>query len=209
MSDTKITKDLVLELFNTIIISYNNLKPFLCDLKKRCGQTGLVLGIVNEIRAINDHVARCYLNESNLDNIYKELCKADGHIKRLWYDCFKQLNIIFHEHVNKYEEMHFDTHWVDDNATFWKEYITLREEIIETIENAKINETIDTDLALQYYQEGYNKQGRVYDLLNRHKFRLELHWHQKLWNKINSLCGWLISTVILSLISALVCRFLL
>lgn len=48
------------KLQNDILLYYcENIRPLLLELKLRRGDDHL-LGINNEIRALNDHIARCY-----------------------------------------------------------------------------------------------------------------------------------------------------
>ncbi|MDE6395432.1 MAG: hypothetical protein K2K77_08830, partial [Duncaniella sp.] len=68
--------------YRELIESYINIKPILSNLYIRNGNRH-VEGILNEIRAMNDHVARCYRFGITDAQAYEELCKAEGHLKRL------------------------------------------------------------------------------------------------------------------------------
>ena len=104
--------------YKNLIESYINIKPILSNLYKRNGNHHID-GILNEIRALNDHIARCYRPGITDDQAYEELCKAEGHLKRLIYDSFKQLNIIFYDYADNYEKTYFGAHWISfDNGNF-------------------------------------------------------------------------------------------
>lgn len=83
------------KLQNDILLYYcENILPLLLELKLRRGDDHL-LGINNEIRALNDHIARCYSESENITSQQRmeQLSKAEGHVRRLILDCFKQLNM--------------------------------------------------------------------------------------------------------------------
>ena len=73
----------------------DTVKPLLADIQTRRSDDKLPDNFLNEIRALNDHIARCYRNDiaDKKNFIDSELAKAKGHLRRLIYDCFKQLNI--------------------------------------------------------------------------------------------------------------------
>ena len=81
------------KLQNDILLYYcENIRPLLLELKLRRGDDHL-LGINNEIRALNDHIARCYSENITSQQRMEQLSKAEGHVRRLILDCFKQLNM--------------------------------------------------------------------------------------------------------------------
>ena len=104
-------RNVINEMYEDLIMSYLEIKPLLFDLFVRNGGQ-YIDAVLNEMRALNDHIARCYADGMSIDEVYKELNKAEGHLKRLIYDCFKQLNIIFFDYMNEYEANHFGKHWL-------------------------------------------------------------------------------------------------
>lgn len=197
------TRDIIDRKYQELIRSYIQIRPVLADVYKRSGNQ-YVDGILNEIRAINDHMARCYLALS-LDSVEEELCKAEGHLKRLIYDCFKQLNIIFFDYVNEYELLNFGPHWICLNGgNFWESYTSMRKQIGKYVEDAKNEENKNYKRSFSYYQEAYVLQGEVYNLLDQHKEQLYLSKKRYYWRKINSLKGWLLTTSSLAIIPALI-----
>lgn len=77
-----------------LLLDYGgNAKPLISEISKRHKDGIVPENLLNEIRALNDHIARCY--RERVDDLYidGELRKAEGHLRRLLYDCFKQLNI--------------------------------------------------------------------------------------------------------------------
>ena len=62
--------------------------------------------ILNEIRAFNDHIARCY--RTNIDKAFIEdnLKRASGHLKRSILDCLKYLNVWYHDKFVDFDRKH-------------------------------------------------------------------------------------------------------
>lgn len=81
--------------YNTVI------KPLMSAIEAR--YESLPTPIHNELRAFNDHIARCYRANMTPDSINKELNKAEGHIKRTILDCFKFLNVKLSDYVKNFE----------------------------------------------------------------------------------------------------------
>lgn len=70
------------KLQNDILLYYcENIRPLLLELKLRRGDDHL-LGINNEIRALNDHIARCYSESLKISLLNSE-----------WNNCPKQKDI--------------------------------------------------------------------------------------------------------------------
>lgn len=188
------------EMYGDLITSYLEVKPLLFDLYVRNGNQ-YIDAVLNEMRALNDHIARCYADGISVEAVHKELSKAEGHLKRLIYDCFKQLNILFFDYVNKYEADYFGKHWLRvNNGAFWNDYTSLRHEVVKNVEEAKLYESFGEDKAFGCYQNAYILQGKVYDLLEKYDGELHLSRLKVLWLKMNSLKGWIFSTIILAII---------
>lgn len=188
------------EMYRDLIMSYLEIKPLLFDLYVRNGNR-YIDAVLNEMRALNDHIARCYTDGMSVEDVHRELSKAEGHLKRLIYDCFKQLNILFFDYINGYEADYFGKHWLRINdGTFWNDYTSLRYDVVKNVEEAKLFESLDTDKAFGSYQNAYVLQGKVYDLLERYDGELRLSRPMAFWTKMNSLKGWILSTLALAVI---------
>ena len=187
-------------MYRDLIMSYLEIKPILFDLYVRNGNR-YIDAVLNEMRALNDHIARCYTDGMSVEGVQRELSKAEGHLKRLIYDCFKQLNILFFDYINSYEADYFGKHWLRINdGTFWYDYVSLRYDVVKNVEEAKLFESLDADKAFGSYQNAYVLQGKVYDLLEKHDGELRLSRPRVFWMKMNSLKGWILSTLVLAVI---------
>ena len=108
----------------TISHSYlYNFKPLLQVLKVRMNGK-YPQNCLNEIRAINDHVARCYRTGISEEDITKELGKAEGHLQRLAYDCYKQLLLYQTADIKHTAKWFYSSRWPRiGNGELWETYM--------------------------------------------------------------------------------------
>ena len=175
------------------------IKPLLSDIKARNGG-GLPNNFLNEIRALNDHIARCYRQDITQQNIDAELTKAEGHLRRLVYNCFKQLNIYISDTLALKEKRFYSDLWLTHNeGKFWKEYSKNRKYAQINVIEAKKAESIDPDKAMTLYEKAFQNY--------RHAENKRMLWNSFLYknlHKINHFWWWLLITVVLSAISAII-----
>lgn len=130
--------------------------------------------ILNEIRAMHDHVARCYLDEAISDSEIQlyQLKKALGHLKRARLDCFKYLNSFFNNYLKDFEKNYFGSHWTFvQNGSFLKNYYNRNAQIREFIKIAKEKETNELSVAKDNNQNNtvqascaqYEVNGKMYE----------------------------------------------
>ncbi len=163
---------------NTRIIalynSYNTIiKPLIAEVEARTEQFPLPL--FNEIRALHDHIARCYSDGISADQVDSEIHKAERHVVRIMLDCYKCLNLSLHDAVLLFEEQtkHVDLTVLQD-GTFYPKYKSLRTQAIQTVRKAKSLEAIDTGAALDMYQNAYNVYSDLELLLDT--VATDIHW---------------------------------
>lgn len=153
--------------YNTII------KPLIAEIEARMEQFPLPL--FNEIRALHDHIARCYSDGMTLERKKKEIQKAHRHIVRIVLDCYKYLNLTLHDSLLLFERQ---TKNVDltvlKNGMFYPEYKSLRIKAIQTVRKAKSWESMDSDSALNIYQESYNLYTQIETLID--EVLPDVHW---------------------------------
>ena len=63
------------------------IKPLIAELEARTEQFPLPL--FNEIRALHDHIARCYSERISSNQVDSEIHKAERHVTRIMLDCYK------------------------------------------------------------------------------------------------------------------------
>lgn len=98
--------------------------------------------ILNEIRALNDHVSRCFNTERSEADCLQEIKKGHGHLVRAILDCYKCLLIAYDGDVKD-----FFAHYKDvciavvDDGKFLPELTRLYDEAKALAVKAKIKES--------------------------------------------------------------------
>lgn len=83
------------KVYNTVI------KPLIAEVEARTEQFPLPL--FNEIRALHDHISRCYSDDVTEEQIEKNIEKGNRHVIRIILDCYKYLNLSLHDSVMLFE----------------------------------------------------------------------------------------------------------
>lgn len=200
----------------TLLSNYREqAKPLMDDINARLGV--YPENCLNEIRAMLDHVSRCYRADDNSDLSEEEknkvadeeLAKAESHLRRLMYDCFKQLNILLYDAIHEQEKKTYSSHWLYiDGGKFWSDYTNGLQKAIESVVDAKKNESYEPDLAMECYDSAYNSYCAVEQILIRHKKDLLYSRCLKYIEAVNNWATWIVLTVVLSIISSLISYFL-
>lgn len=178
------------------------IKPLIANIEAQSEL--LPLPVFNEIRAFNDHIARCYYNNPSEDYIHQQVDRANRHIVRITLDCFKCLNVIYYRKIELFDTQ---TRNVDltviDNGMFYPEYTRLRREAAEKVKMAKSAETYNVEESLNYYQESYNlysglvgKIDEVAEKVKWAKVRFRIR-------RILTVIAWIMSVVISAIVSAI------
>ncbi|WP_298549938.1 hypothetical protein [uncultured Parabacteroides sp.] len=158
--------------------SYNEVvKPLLIEVEVRSGKISHALQ--NEIRAFNDHIARCYydcsidlndpeMKHKEIERQKKEIDKAEGHIRRLILDCFKQLNASLSDTVKRYEKkMKYMDPLKMGSGTEWTSYRDLKRYAVKAVFTAKIEESKDTEKSMKLFEESYLQYRKLEILFDR------------------------------------------
>lgn len=155
------------KVYNTVI------KPLIAEVEARTEQFPLPL--FNEIRALHDHISRCYSDDVTEEQIEKNIEKGNRHVIRIILDCYKYLNLSLHDSVMLFERQ---TRNIDltvlKNGTFYPEYKSLRTQAIQTVRKAKSLEALDTQAALDTFQESYNVYTQLEQLID--EVTPDVHW---------------------------------
>ena len=185
---------------------YNNvIKPLIAEVEARTEQFPLPL--FNEIRALHDHISRCYSEGATIDSIEEDVVKAQRHSLRIMLDCYKYLNLTLHDEVTLFERetKHIDL-TVLQNGTFYPKYKEMRSNAIKLVRKAKTEEPLDSVKALDTYQLSYNAYTEIETLIEN--VYTEVHWARDRFSVrrgINILL-WLLSAVLSGIISILLSR---
>lgn len=137
------------------------------------------VALLNEIRAMHDHVARVYLTNLKFSEKMDEVETAKRHAMRAMLDCHKVL--IAYWHVVQIEIFDKRYHGVRlpqvDNGNFYPEYSRLKDHAFELIEAAKRTERIGASRRLESierYQAAFEACVDLEDFV--HGKHTELAW---------------------------------
>lgn len=136
------------EKITSLYTFYNEvIRPLISEIEAR--KEVFPAPLFNEIRAFNDHVARCYLSGMTEVKVNEELKKAEGHINRITLDCFKYLDVFLYEKVKRFEH---STRYIDisllDNGEFYPSFCRLQKEAVKNVREAKKKEALNVERSL-------------------------------------------------------------
>lgn len=181
----------------------HNFKPLLQVLKVRM-KGKYPQNCLNEIRAINDHIARCHRNGMSEEDITKEIGKAEGHLQRLAYDCYKQLILYQTADIKHTIKWFYSSRWPRiGKGELWKTYMDNYKLARKSEKEAKRNESISPDDALNLYDESYNNYQAILEVFKKHKLQIYVSAIIRVFERITKGVYWLIVTFILSIIAAI------
>lgn len=129
--------------------------------------------ILNEIRSIFTHLARCTfsVDEKTVDEktVDENLSKARSHAKRAVLDCYKYNSLVYNDKYNEFMEQYKDIDLsLIDNGNFLPD-ITNRHFLAESLMiQAKRSEAENKSLDEQYvkYENAYFEFSNIYSILN-------------------------------------------
>lgn len=183
------------------------IKPLIAELEARTEQFPLPL--FNEIRALHDHIARCYSERISSNQVDSEIHKAERHVTRIMLDCYKCLNLSLHDEVLLFERQ---TKNVDltvlQNGTFYPKYKTLRTKATKMVRKAKSLESLDTQSALDTYQNSYNLYCDLENVIE--EVVPDLHWASIRFSvrKSMQVLLWILSAIASGVISIILAKYL-
>lgn len=177
------------------------IKPLIAQIEAQSEK--FPLPIFNEIRAFNDHVARCYFANPSESYIQEQVARAERHIIRITLDCFKTLNVIAYRQIELFEKQ---TKNVDltviDNGMFFPEYSMMKVKAAEVVRQAKEFEAYDSYEALSKYQESYNLYSGIVERI--HGVSEKVKWARVRFvsRRLITIGGWVVSIIVSALVSA-------
>lgn len=178
------------------------IKPLIAEVEARIEQFPLPL--FNEIRALHDHIARCYSDGITSEQILVEIEKAERHVIRIMLDCYKCLNLSLHDSLLLFERQtkHIDLTVLKD-GTFYPAYKSMRVRAVQAVRKAKSLESVDTNDALDAYQESYNLYTELEVLIEN--ITPDLHWARIRFTVRKGLqvLLWILSAVVSGIVSIL------
>ncbi len=185
---------------------YDNLKPFLATVEARLEI--FPEGILNEIRALFDHVARIGFNELNDEEKLEELKTAKRHINRAVFDCYKVLCAHEEERIEKFLEDYKGIRLGEvDSGKFLPEFTRLSDRARELVDKAKEYEKYGSsrhEKASEKFQEAiveYNDLRKYIALQSQNLAWSASHQRKEFWKgKILAFAMGIVTTIIGTLI---------
>lgn len=190
--------------------TYNNIiKPLLAEIEVRYERFPVV--IFNEIRAYNDHIARCYMKPKDEEWIHSQVKKAKSHIERMVLDCYKFLNVSLYDIVIKDFDKRYkgvDLSYIND-GDFIIKHRKLTKEIIVKLKEAKLKEhKEDKNESILLYQEVYNKYTELENLINENCINLNWAKAKNKTNKFFNIIIWFISAILSGIVSPYLIQYI-
>ncbi len=180
-----------------------NFKPLLQVLKVRM-KGKYPQNCLNEIRAINDHIARCYRDDMSDEDITTELKKAEGHLQRLAYDCYKQLIVYQTADIRHTVKWFYSSRWPRiGKGELWNTYLDNYKLARKNEKDAKRNESINSDEALRSYDLSYYQYQTILEVFKKYKWKIYFSAIVRLFERITKGVYWIIVTTILSIIATI------
>ncbi len=187
--------------FKNIYDTYNGtIKDLLADIESRYQK--FPVPIYNEIRAVFDHVARCYDNSFSENAINHEVSLAEGHIRRIIFECYKYLYVYQNKYFQKFERKtnNVDLRSIDDRK-FYDEYSKLRKGARISVKKAKKIESKDPQEAFTLFKEAYDMAVDLEDLIDKYSTQI---WQAKTKHFLSVVIRviiWLLVAVLAGIIS--------
>lgn len=187
--------------FRNIFINYRLIiRPFISILELL--DENFPVEILNEIRAIFQHLSRCYycIDYDNIpiENIKKEISKANGHINRALFDCFKYSCLSLYDEYERFTTAFKD---VDlsllDNGEFLPKLHNLSKDVKLADRKARKLEADvgDNQKVFSLYEDAFNKSCILHDYINKHiSYALKLKRKFRITRFFNYL-GWIVGFI--------------
>ncbi len=196
--------DKVIELLTESYAKYNLVvKILLADVEAKW--EALPEQILNEIRAYNDHIARCFVKDTSQEQIEDEIEKASGHLTRTELDCFKLLNVYQKKQIERFEKKNrrVNLNSVNDGL-FIVEYHRIYKEVRKTIKEAKLKESYEKQVSLELFEKGYNLYSELVELIQKNR-RGITHARVKYWLSLPvTFVGWILTVAATGTLGGLV-----
>lgn len=197
------TQSQLLDSFEPLYNQYNHtIKPLIAEIEIR--YESFPTPIFNEIRAFNDHIARCYMEPNNNELVDIQVRKAKGHIERMILDCYKFLNVSMYDSVikgfdKKYKGVDLS---IIGNGDFFVEYKKTKKEIILLLKDAKSKEQLENkDCSIKLYEKAHNRYTDLENLILDNISNLFWAKNKYCVKKILRILGWLLSAIISGFVS--------
>ncbi|MFZ3171044.1 MAG: hypothetical protein WA118_03545 [Carboxydocellales bacterium] len=176
------------------------IKPLIAEVESAYEEFPLPL--LNEIRAFNDHISRCFQSDVNDDEISTQLKKAKSHNVRIIFDCYKFLNVYYYDKIKKFEKQIKNINLTTINSgQFYIKYRELRQKAINKVREAKKEEVKGDEGSFNCYQDAYNCFVELDDYISDNLTNVNWARAKFYTRKFVMVFSWLLSIIIASVLS--------
>lgn len=162
------------------------------------------IGLLNEVRAINDHIARTYCIDLSKSNKEKELKNAKRHITRAKLDCYKILLVQSEKNVERFLKDYRSIRLGEvDSGKFYPKFTKLLNDARKLVGKAKEQETKGLsryNSTTKFYNMSFLKYNELKEFIEKNADNLT-------WSVCNNRIRIIITSVI-SFIVSLIAGFI-
>ena len=156
---------------DVIYDEYNQtIKPLIAQIEAT--EERLPIPVLNEIRAIHDHIARCRFEDVSDDFREKQIECARGHNMRIILDCLKILNSLYRAKMSELEKR-VNIEKID-SGKFYIKYVELANDAENLAYKAKLLESKSKVEAIDFFQQATAKYNEIHQLMLEN--RAEIAW---------------------------------
>lgn len=144
------------------------IKPLLAEIEAVYEKFPLAL--YNEIRAMNDHVARAF-TAANDNKAAEQIERAFRHVNRITRDCYKFLNLYYKTESEKFDRSitSIEPRSTEDYERM-AEYGKLSDTATVLVENAKKNEHVSSDEeTYQNFEDAYKAYRKLHQFIVKNR----------------------------------------
>lgn len=192
--ENQVVKDEVFTKMHDLNYSYENVVKVLLATIESLDER-MPISIFNESRAFTDHLARCYVNNTDKEYIHEQLDRAERHLNRMIMDCYKELFIIYYQRIEEFKKYirRVDISYVSDGK-FYVTYKTLLGDAeIKKIEAKKCVSYEEDYLKFEEACAAYSKlDGYIQEhLVDVQRIKLKSNG-----KKVIAFLAWLVTTIL-------------
>lgn len=127
--------------------------------------------ILNEVRSICYHIAKCYRNGATALNIDSHIQKAENHLNRAILDGFKYSCLGYQLRIREFKKENSKVIALLDNGMFLPKFKSLEKEAMKLYKNAKKteNQYDDVEKSFPLFEAAYIKYDELFTLIENEK----------------------------------------
>lgn len=192
--ENQIVKDEIFSRMQDLNYSYENVVKVLLATIESLDEK-MPISIFNESRAFTDHLARCYVNNTDGDYIKEQLDRAERHLNRMLMDCYKELFIIYYQRIEEFKKYirRIDISYVNDGRFYVTYKKLLGEAEIKKIEAKKCVSYEEDYLKFEEACAAYSKLDKY---IQEHLLDIQRIKVKHDGKKVIAFLAWLLATVL-------------